>query len=39
MDSRVTVQVPDPKPSAELPGFQDAVHVAMGNYRLRYRQT
>jgi len=31
MDSRITVQVSEPKPSAELPGFFDVtVHAAMG---------
>jgi len=32
LDPRVTVQVADPKPSTELPGFNDvAVHISMGN--------
>ncbi|HWC98557.1 MAG TPA: thioredoxin domain-containing protein [Candidatus Sulfopaludibacter sp.] len=31
MDSRITIQVSDPKPSAELPGFSDVtVHAALG---------
>jgi protein-disulfide isomerase len=32
MDSRITVQVSDPKPSAELPGFSEVmVHASAGN--------
>src|SRR5690348_15081661 len=31
MDKRITVQVGDPKPSAQLPGFMDVViHASMG---------
>ncbi len=31
MDSRITIQVSDPKPSSDLPGFQDVtVHASLG---------